>query len=204
MKTQQNTHGLAKGCLITGLILFVLPVLGYLILVMMGSFLINSETPWKANAIAVLSGDEGDRVIEAVDLYKKNNIQYFVITKTDQEDIGEGRTYSEALMRIAIDLKVHADSMFVTEGESATTFEEAQALLTLANKRNIQSYLVVTDPYHTRRTASIFNQVFANSGIEIRVYGIKNHWYDPFTWMFKLSGWKVTLGEYFSMFVNSG
>ncbi len=202
MNTNQNKGGYGRGCLIAGIILVGFPILAYLFLVMTGKFLIRSEAPFDADAIAVLSGDEGERVTEAVDLYKTNHITYFVITRTDQEDIGEGRTYSESLARIAIDLKVSSDSMFITDGEAKTTIEEAEALLTLAQNRNIHSYLVVTDPYHTRRTSTIFRKVFADSEITVRVYGIKNHWYDPFTWMFKLSGWKVTVAEYLSMIVK--
>lgn len=184
------------------IVIFILiaPILVYFLLVGMGRYLIKSEASRPVDAIVVLSGDEGARVEQAVEIYQSEKIKYFVFTRTDQEDIGEDRTYSESLMRIAIDLKVPSDSMLVTNGESRSTEEEANALLTLAEQRNITSYLIITDPYHTRRTGIIFNQIFEDSGIPIYVHAVQNHWYTPITWMFKLSGWERTIGEYLGLF----
>ncbi len=103
-------------------------------------------------------------------------------------------------MRIAINLKVPSDSMLVTAGAASSTEEEANALLTLAEQRNITSYFIVTDPYHTRRTDIIFNHIFEGSGIKTYVHAVQDHWYKPTTWMFKLTGWRLTVGEYLGMF----
>ncbi len=204
MKPNQTVNSQNKksgsACLTVGLILLLSPILIYFLLTWAGSYLIKNEAGRPVDAIVVLSGDEGSRVEQAVELYQSEKIKYFVFTKTDQEEIGEDKTYSQSLMRIAIDLKVPSDSMLVTAGQSTSTEEEARALLTLAEQRNIQSYLIVTDPYHTRRTDLIFNAVFADTGIRTYVHAVQDHWYQPTTWMFKLSGWKLTVGEYLGMF----
>jgi len=151
------------------------------------------------DAIVVLSGDEGDRVEEAIKWYEKGYGKYLVITKTHTEDIGEGQTYSEKLMRIAIDAGVPADSMFVTAGESSSTIEEALAVKVLAKQRNITSLLVITAPYHTRRTQMIFNREFKDSEIKVLVHPVEDSWYKPLTWYLSPQGWRQTLAEYASL-----
>lgn len=200
---QNKKSGLGRGCLLFFIIFALVPLCAYLSLLGMGSYLVDSDSSQPADAIAVLSGEEGARVVQAVEIFKREKFRYFVFTRTDQEDIGENRTYSESLMRIAIEMNVAQDSMLVTEGEALSTVDEAKVLLLLAQKRGIQSYLVVTDPYHTRRTRVIFETVFAESGIDVAVLGVEDHWYEPDTWMFKLTGWKVTLAEYFGLIAFS-
>ena len=176
--------------------LFIFLALIWIILILCGSILIVGDKIKQVDAIAVLSGDEGERVNEAINLFLEGYGNYFVITKTDKEEIGENLTYSEKLKRIAIDGGVASDSIFITSGESTSTIDEAEAIKLLAQKRNIQSILIVTAPYHTRRTKLIFTQVFKDSDISVYVHPVKDSWYKPFSWYFSVEGWKLTLNEY--------
>lgn len=204
MNTNQNTNIKNKKsgstCLTILIVILMTPILIYFLLVGVGGYLVKSETGRPVDAIVVLSGDEGARVEQAVEIYQSEKIKYFVFTRTDQEYTGEDKTYSQTLMRIAINLKVPSDSMLVTAGAASSTEEEANALLTLAEQRNITSYFIVTDPYHTRRTDIIFNHIFEGSGIKTYVHAVQDHWYKPTTWMFTLTGWRLTVGEFLGMF----
>lgn len=51
------------------------------------------------------------------------------------------------------------------------TFGEAQAVLALARHSNIRRLMVVTSPYHTRRSLALFQHVFAGTGVAIGVEG---------------------------------
>ena len=104
-------------------------------------------------------------------------------------------------MRIAIDAGVPADSMFVTPGESSSTIEEAKAVKSLALQRNISSILVITAPYHTRRTEIIFDREFRDSELEVLVHPVEDSWYKPISWYLSLQGWRQTLAEYASLFL---
>jgi uncharacterized SAM-binding protein YcdF (DUF218 family) len=199
-KQNRKQKKFRSACLTITFVILIAPILVYFLLVGAGSYLVKNEAPRPVDAIVVLSGDEGARVEQAVEIYQSEKIKYFVFTRTDQEYMGGDKTYSQTLMRIAINLKVPSDSMLVTAGESSSTEEEAKALLILAEQRNITSYFIVTDPYHTRRTDLIFNTIFEGSGIQTYVHAVQDHWYRPATWMFKVSGWKRTVGEYLGMF----
>ena len=195
----QKSKPLLQGCLIFLLVILVVFILVWVGLIGAGAYLIVGDRVKPVDAIVVLSGDEGDRVEEAIKWYEKGYGKYFVITKTHTEDIGEGQTYSEKLMRIAIDAGVPADSMFVTAGEASSTIEEALAVKVLANQRNITSILVVTAPYHTRRTQMIFNREFKDSEIKVLVHPVEESWYKPLTWYLSPQGWRQTLAEYASL-----
>lgn len=195
----QKSKPLLQGCLIFLLVILVVFILVWVGLIGAGAYLIVGDRVKPVDAIVVLSGDEGDRVEEAIKWYEKGYGKYFVITKTHTEDIGEGQTYSEKLMRIAIDAGVPADSMFVTAGESSSTIEEAMAVKVLAKQRNITSLLVITAPYHTRRTQMIFNREFKDSEIKVLVHPVEDSWYKPLTWYLSPQGWRQTLAEYASL-----
>ncbi|MBW6472161.1 MAG: YdcF family protein [Anaerolineaceae bacterium] len=195
----QKSKSFLQGCLIFLLVIVVIFILVWVGLIGAGAYLIVGDRVKPVDAIVVLSGDEGERVEEAIKWYEKGYGKYFVITKTHTEDIGEGRTYSEKLMRIAIDAGVPADSMFVTAGEASTTIEEAMAVKVLANQRKITTILVITAPYHTRRTQMIFNREFKDSEIKVLVHPVEDSWYKPHTWYFSSQGWRQTLAEYASL-----
>jgi uncharacterized SAM-binding protein YcdF (DUF218 family) len=183
------------------LINFLFVIIVWVGLVGAASYLIVKDRVKPVDAIVVLSGDEGDRVDEAVKWYKNGFGNYFVITKTHTEYIGEGQTYSEKLQRMAIDAGVPADSIFITEGEASTTIEEAQAVKILANQRNIKSILVITAPYHTRRARIIFNQEFKDSDVKVLVHPVEDSWYKPINWYLTAQGWRQTFTEYGSLLV---
>lgn len=188
------------GCFTVILFMIMMFVLVWSGLIMAGSYLIVGDRVKPVDAIVVLSGDDGDRVKEAILWYKQGYGKNFIITKTHTEEIGENRTYSEMLQRIAIDGGVPADSIYVTSGESATTAEEAKAVKLLMHQRNINSILVITAPYHTRRTKIIFNQEFKGTKIKVLVHPVEKSWYKPTTWYFSVQGWRQTLAEYGGLF----
>lgn len=190
-----------KGCFSVLLTIMFVSIFLWALLVVAGSFLIVGDKVKPVDAIVVLSGDEGERVMEAVKWYQKGYGSYFVFTKTHTEEIGEGRTYSEMLMRLAIDNGVPADSMLVTSGEATSTIEEAQAVKLLALQRNINSILVITAPYHTRRTELIFDRAFADTEIKVLVHAVEDSWYRPLTWYLSSQGWRQTLAEFGSLFL---
>ncbi len=196
-----------KNCLLFIIGLTPVCFIGAVILPAIGYFLSKGDPVRKSDAIVILSGDDGARVREAAALYQAGNGTYLVITKTDDEDIGEQRTYSEKLMRIAITEGIPQDSILFTEKIAIDTIAEAKSVLQLAQTRNLNSLLVITSPYHVRRASCIYYQIFAGKNIEISVRGVQNSWYRPTTWFLSVEGWKQTTQELaglFYLFINPG
>jgi uncharacterized SAM-binding protein YcdF (DUF218 family) len=189
-----------KGCLGINVIILSGILIVFMILVGVGSFLSVGDPVKPVDAIVVLSGDEGVRIKEASDWYLRGYGKYLLITKTDDKKKEEKKTYSEKLMRIAIELGVPQDSILFSEGMASNTIEEAKAVLLVAKTRNINSILVVTDPYHTRRADIIFDLEFKDQEIDTYVHGVRNSWYQPYSWFFRVSGWRVTISELAGLF----
>ena len=177
-------------------ILLLIIATGLILFWAAGSFLITGDRVKNVDAIVVLSGDEGARVKEASKLFRSGLAKYLIITKSDHEDIQENRTNSEKIMRIAIDEGVASDSILFTNQEAEDTIGEAREVLEVANQRQINSLLVITDPYHTRRVKIIFNRILKESDISVSVHGVPDHWYKSYNWFLSIEGWKKTIEEY--------
>jgi uncharacterized SAM-binding protein YcdF (DUF218 family) len=134
-------------------------------------------------------------------MYLAGLAEYIVITKSDHEEIQENQTYSEKIMRVAINEGVASDAILFTDQESGDTIDEAKQVLLVSRNRKLDSLFIITDPYHTRRTKIIFDKIFNNSGVSISVRGNSKHWYKSSTWFLSPAGWRLTLGEYGALFL---
>lgn len=178
------------------LVLMLIGLCSLILFWLSGNFLIIGDRVKNVDAIVVLSGDEDSRVKEASKLYLSGLAEYLIISKSDHEEIQENQTNSEKKMRIAIDEGVASDAILFTNQEAGDTIGEARGVLEVANQRKINSLLVITDPYHTRRVKIIFSQIFKGSDITISVHGVLDHWYKSYNWFLSIRGWQKTVEEY--------
>ena len=186
------------GC--TGLALIAAAglVLLYFGLVGLGSYLIVSDRLVQANTLVVLSGDTGGRMVETAALYKKQYAESVILTETGQpSDNGEIETPSTQAKRLdALHEGIDEGSILITPVQSSSTLDEAKAVLNLMQAKNMTSCIVVTDPFHSRRTRKIFGDVFHGSGITVMVHPVSNDWYHANTWFLSWQGWTTTIREY--------
>ena len=186
------------GC--TGLTLAAIAglVMLYLLLVGMGHYLVVADPLQPANAIVVLSGDSGGRMVETGSLFKEQFADWVILTETDQpSDNGEIETPSNQAKRLdALSQGIPSDSILFTSGQSSSTVDEAKAVLSLMQAKNMTSCIVVTDPFHSRRTRKVFSDVFHGSGITVMVHPSSDHWYHASTWFLSRQGLNTTIREY--------
>jgi uncharacterized SAM-binding protein YcdF (DUF218 family) len=190
------------GC--TGLILIAAAglVLLYFGLVGLGAYLVVSDPLQPAKAIVVLSGDMGGRMVETAALFKEEYAEAVILTETDQpSDNGEMETPSTQAKRLdALAEGIPEDAILITPVQSSSTLDEAKAVLSLMQEKNLSSCIVVTDPFHSHRTQVIFHDVFNGSGIMVMVHPVSDHWYRSRTWFLSRQGWDTTLREYVKYF----
>ena len=193
----------AKGCrglsllVLLPILLVILVVAGEFILTAIGGILIIADPLRESDAIAVLSGG-GDmsRVEEGARLYLEKMGKWLILTEITPRE-GEKVTETTTLfVEIATGEGVPGSAILVTSQAAFSTREEAIEILKLAQKRDINSLIIVTDPFHTFRTRLIFRSVFRNSGIDIYVRPVRNHWYRSPTWWATSQGRQATLSEY--------
>ena len=181
-----------SGCFITSLVVLVAAILTF----GLGGFLIVSDPLSEADAVAVLGGADLDRMDEAVQYYKDLDAHYFVLTDTGEVIPDTGRSFVMSRWRDAINLGVAESSILITHNKVSSTWDEAYGVLEMVKDRYRDSVVVVTDPYHSRRTQMIFRRVFEDSGVTPIIRPVKGHWYKAGTWFLSWEGWRVTILEY--------
>ena len=133
------------------------------ILTNMGNFLIVNQAPQKSDVIIILNGDStGRRVAYGAELYHEGYAYKILLT-------GAG----EVMMQQALSQGI-SESDILLEAKSTTTFENAEYSLKIAQNQGYKSAIVVTSPYHTRRSSIIFTKFF--KGIDLTICPVP---YDP-------------------------
>ncbi len=205
-KTNHKKRGCVKGCLgfiggIVGIVAIITAgvALGYLVLRGAGAYLIIADELQPANAIVIMGGGGEPRMSEALDLYRDKLSRIIILTETG-EYIEEFDYLQSFDIRIQLmNNGVPAGNILITDSEVASTLEEARAVLKLMKTRQMNSAIIVTDPYHTKRTSIKFNDVFAEENIQLYFQPVTPSWYNSRTWFLSHDGWKYTVLEYLKL-----
>ncbi len=201
-KTNANSNGKGAGCrLFTGLLaalalIFLGVFIGEALLTGVAGFLIVADPLEPADAVIVLSGGQLDRLQEAAQIYHDRDAQMLILTETGEQLSGYDQPYLFYMELEALNLDIPSGAILLTEEHAADTLEEARAVLKLMKREGMHSGIVVTDPYHTRRTRLIFQNVFRGDDIRISVRPVRNSWYRSATWWTSTRGWEATIQEY--------
>ena len=157
-----------KGCLLSGtaLLLGGLLVLG-IFTVTVGHFLTAVDAISQADAIVVLGGDGGDffRVQQAVDLFNEGHAPVVVFSGgISLKDAGLACSSAQLSLEAAQELGLPNGAAIIAS-EAQSTYDEALNLSRLAQQRRWHSLIVVTDLFHTRRTARTFRTLLPDTTI---------------------------------------
>ena len=203
MAESENKKSCMGGCLrIVGsgiglLVLIVVLVAGaYVLLRGAGAYLIYADELVPADVIVVLSGGTESRMNEALSLYKEDYSKIMVLTETGEQTEGYENLNSFDMRIQLMNNGVPSGNILITDLTVNTTVDEAVAIRDLMQNRQYNSAIVVTDPYHTRRSKLIFNQVFDGTGIDIILHPVRSSWYNSRIWFTSVKGWQFTLLEY--------
>lgn len=189
---QQHRKQPGSGCSYLALTLVgvvVIPMLLYLILAAVGAFLIVADPLDRVDAVVVLSGGEGERLALALEMHQSGFAPNLVITDTD-------RAANARLRSEAIEGGFPRSSVYITDLPVESTYDEALAVRDLALIEGWDALMIVTDPYHSFRTRTIFRRELLSNGINVLVRPIEGHWFQAPTWFFRTEGWRVVLLEF--------
>jgi len=148
-----------------------------------------------ADVIIVLSGEQGERMETAVKLYKQGLAPRLLMTGGPVE---WNVPAAEVMAWQAESLGVPPQDI-VLERRASSTYENAVYTLEILKEKGWRSAIVVTSPYHLRRTRFIFEKVFAGSNIRLSFYGAENPWLVPEEWWRQDRGIEVVGMEYFKL-----
>jgi uncharacterized SAM-binding protein YcdF (DUF218 family) len=139
-----------------------------------------AQAPRRADAIVVLGGDEGDRAMRALELYREGYAPTLVLTGLEygnaappaaltwRADFLEARGVPRLALRFEVDSK--------------NSYTEAVNVLALMRQQGWRAVIVVSDPPHMRRLAWTWGRVFAGSGLDYVLVASKPEWWSPGDW----------------------
>lgn len=140
------------------------------------------EEPKASDAIVVLAGSVSARPYAAAELWNQGYAPLVVVTTmphggfmTPGEDYATHAIMSRGVPR---------ESFVVLRTEVTSTYDEAMSVLAWAKDNGVSRILLVTDPFHTRRSRWIFKRLLEPWGIEVitvaappKGYDL-DHWWD--------------------------
>jgi uncharacterized SAM-binding protein YcdF (DUF218 family) len=143
-----------------------------------GKWLVKSDKNVKGDAMVVLVGSISDRVLQAADLYQEGLADKIIMVetgKTENDKILEERgtfilSKTGQSLKAEISLGIPADSIIVLgSGASSTQMEASVIRDYVIQTPNIDTLILVTSSFHTRRASMIFKSAFRKAGREVYI-----------------------------------
>ncbi len=165
----------------------------------LGSFLIVEDEPTHADAIYVLGGAPFDRGTHAATLLARGAAPLAYTTGSNHSSIlkSEGRLVTEADLSRSAAMRAGAAAQHVLPFPYGTsTFEEAQGVLYHAQRFHLDTIIVLTTDFHTRRVGKVFRKRFQGSGIHVLVASAPASEYQADQWWESEQGLLMVNNEY--------
>lgn len=149
--------GTATGLLIAALL--VVPTIVYL-----PHLVTVNHEPSPADAIIILGGDsDGSRLRKGLQLHDEQLALQLILVSG-----GNSKAWQNVAKKHCPDCNLENREAIFLDG-STDTRTDAQLSLAYCLANNLQTTLVVTSPYHSRRAQFVFNDIFAGSGVSATV-----------------------------------
>ncbi len=116
----------------------------------------------KADIAVVLGGGGGSRLRTGLALYDDGSVDRLVLVGKNKNN------WIHIQNNLCRDCSTEEKDVTILEG-SIDTFTDASLLAEFYQSQDIDSILVITDPYHTRRALVVFESVFKGRGVKISV-----------------------------------
>jgi len=123
----------------------------------LAGFLSVNDRLEKADVVVALAGGS-ERAPYAADLYLKGLAPRVIMS---------GCGSSAKQMAVAAAVRGVDPGDIIIEGKAESTYENALYTREIIVAANFRSAIIVTSPYHTRRTKLVFDRLFRNTGIKL-------------------------------------
>jgi uncharacterized SAM-binding protein YcdF (DUF218 family) len=153
----------------------------------MGAFLVDAESPSRADLVVVLAGDPyGNRILKAAELVKQGYATKVLVS-------GPAGFYglheSDLAIPFAVKHGFPATWFVAFPHEAHSTDEEARLILPELRKRNAHRVLVVTSDFHTRRALHILRARWPD--IDIHMVAAPDEFFSAYGWWHTREGRKT-------------
>ncbi len=161
----------------------------------LGRFLVVDQPPHPADAILVLGGGAGEREEWAAELYRQGYAPRVIASGESPHIPGEERTFAEISAAHLVRLGVPAAAI-ATMPQTTSTYDEAIYTRELLRQWGSRSLIVVSDPYHMRRSAWTFRKAFRNEDVTLTFVASKATWFRVERWWTRERDMLAVVQEY--------
>jgi uncharacterized SAM-binding protein YcdF (DUF218 family) len=171
-------------------------------------WLIVNEPVQHADAILVLSGSSTliERTHYAAQLYSENRSDKILLTNDNRQgswSSAEQRNpyfYERAVSEL-IKSGVPPQNIEVLSPPVSSTWDEAMVMKRYSETHQLQTVLVVTSGYHSRRARWTFNEMFGSGNTKVSLDSVSTgiQTPSPATWWLHINGWRMVPGEYLKL-----
>jgi uncharacterized SAM-binding protein YcdF (DUF218 family) len=140
-----------------------------------------SQPPQEADYVVVLVGGNGTRELTALDLYNQGYASHMLLCSCDR--------YLEQTLQEMSRGGVASNDIIIMDVRVGSTWEEAEAVLTLLRQEGVDSALIVTDGYHTRRARATYRQLQSRPRIKLTFVATSGPYLAD-------SWWEISSGRY--------
>ena len=142
-----------------------------------GTFLVVEDVPEEVDAILVLMGSPGDRMLQAYDLFEAGYSDRVLMVDTyltGREALAERgvhlKTNTELAEEVGVALGIPEDAIIIIPGGARSTRDEAVAVTDfIETGEGLSGIMIVTSAYHTRRSRAVFRRAFRSFGHDVDI-----------------------------------
>ncbi len=185
-------YGLAAGFIALPLLAVVTHPLW---LTALARFLYVDGPPQPADAILVLGGGEGEREEWAAHLYFQGYAPLLITSGEVPPRLGEKRTFAEISRAALLDHGVPTEAILMLP-TTTSTYDEARQSRALLESWGARTLLVISDPYHMRRSVLTFRKVYRGSPVELIFVATPTSWFRFERWWTRERELLVVFAEY--------
>jgi uncharacterized SAM-binding protein YcdF (DUF218 family) len=139
-----------------------------------------AQTPVGADAIVVLGGDDGQRSLKALDLYRSGYAPLVVLTGLERGSAAPPPSLTWRASFLEARGLPRANLRF--EVKARNSYEEAADILALMRREAWHTVIIVSDPPHMRRLAWTWTRAFEGSGLSYVLVASEPDWWSPGAW----------------------
>ncbi|HEB75851.1 MAG TPA: YdcF family protein [Nitrospirae bacterium] len=152
----------------------------------MGEFLVVTTPLQKADIIVALGGSK-ERRQDAVELLREGVAPRVMFTGND---VDKKDYQCEGITE---------EATILPPGPSYSTYDDANVVLKAAEENNFRSVIIVTSPYHLRRSGFIFHEVFKGRRVNLMFHASRIKAFQMDKWWKSYIGRKLVLKEYMGL-----
>jgi len=165
----------------------------------LGFYLSPQDELERVDAIVAISGDDGQRLTTAVDLYLDGWADWLILSGAARDPASPSNAL--VMQRAAVESGV-PEAAILLEEDSLNTRENARFVAKLAEKQDIDSLILVTSPYHQR---SAYGEFERETGDDVTLlnYSARDEDWRRSQWWSTPRGWYLTLSESAKLLLNN-